>query len=69
MTKTKPAPIRLAYTVPEVAAMVGVSDQQIYNHIKRGDLSPKYSGRKALITAAEAQRFVDELPDEDMGAL
>lgn len=60
---------RLSYTVPQLAEAVGVSDQQIYNHIKAGDLSPKYSGTKALIPVKEAQRFIDELPDENLGPL
>ncbi|WP_136032537.1 helix-turn-helix domain-containing protein [Microbacterium sp. PF5] len=60
---------RLAYTVPQLAAAIGVSDQQIYNHIKRGHLTPKYSGTKAIIPVSEATRFINELPEEDMGAL
>lgn len=60
---------RLAYTVPQLAEAVGVSDQQIYNHIKAGDLTPKYSGTKALIPVEEARRFIDELPDENLGPL
>lgn len=60
---------RLGYSVAELAGLVGLSDQQIYNHIKRGDISPKYSGRKAIIPVAEAQRFFDDLPDEDLGPL
>ena len=60
---------RLAYTVPQLAEALGLSDQQIYNHIARGDLTPKYSGRKRIIPVAEAQRFMAELPDEDLGPL
>lgn len=60
---------RLAYTVPQLAEAVGVSDQQIYNHIKAGDLTPKYSGTKALIPVDEARRFIAELPDENRGPL
>jgi hypothetical protein len=67
--KSAPDVPRLAYTVAELAAAIGVSDQQIYNHIKRGDIKPKYSGKKTIIPVAEAQRFFDELPDEDYGAL
>lgn len=60
---------RLTYTVAELAAATGLSDQQIYNHIERGDLSAKYSGTRRLITVAEAARFIEELPDEDLGPL
>ncbi len=67
--KEAPPVERLTYTVAELAEAVRVSDQQIYNHIKRGDLTPRYSGRKALIPVEEARRFVAELPDEDLGPL
>lgn len=60
---------RLAYSVASLAKAVDVSGRQIYNHIERGDLSPKFSGRKAIIPVKEAVRFVDELPDEDLGPL
>lgn len=60
---------RLAYTVPQLAKALGLSDQQIYNHIKAGDLTPKYSGTKQIIPVAEAQRFINELPDENLGPL
>lgn len=69
MTKLILAEERLAYTVPQLAVAVGLSDQQLYNHIKRGDLTPKYSGRKAIIPVDEARRFVKDLPDEDLGPL
>jgi hypothetical protein len=59
----------LAYSVTALAKATSLSDQQIRNHITRGDLTPKFSGRKALIPVAEAKRFIDELPDEDLGAL
>lgn len=60
---------RLAYSVPELAKLTGLSDQQIYNHIDRGDLSPKFSGRKRIIPVDEAKRFIAELPDENVGPL
>lgn len=60
---------RLSYSVPELAAMMGLSDEQIYRHIARGDLTPKFSGRKKIIPVAEAERFLASLPDEDEGAL
>lgn len=60
---------RLAYSVPELAKLMGLSDEQIYRHIARGDLTPKFSGRKRIIPVAEAQRFIAELPDEDEGPL
>lgn len=60
---------RYFYNVAELAAMCGLSRQQIYNHITIGDISVVHSGRKKLIRVAEAQRFADSLPEEDRGAL
>jgi hypothetical protein len=60
---------RLAFTVTELAYAVGLSDQQIYNHLRRGDLTARYSGTKALIPVEEALRFVRDLPDENYGPL
>ena len=60
---------RLAYTVPQLADRAGVSDEQIYKHIERGDLTPVYSGTKKLIPVDEARRFIAELPTEDLGRL
>lgn len=59
----------LAYSVPGLASALGISDRQLYKHIDRGDLTPKYSGTKKIIPVAEARRFLAELPDEDLGVL
>lgn len=64
-----PAQEKLAYSVRELADATGLSDQQVYNHINRGDLTAKHSGTKKIILAAEARRFIDSLPDEDEGPL
>lgn len=70
MSPAQTTPVgRLAYSVPEFAELVGLSDEQIYKHIARGDLTPKFSGRKRIIPVAEAERFIAELPDEDQGPL
>ncbi|MFJ4173471.1 hypothetical protein [Microbacterium sp. NPDC089696] len=60
---------RLAYSVPELAIAMGISDRQLYKHIDRGDLTAKYSGAKKIIPVSEAQRFIRELPEEDLGSL
>lgn len=60
---------RYAYSIPEFAARTGLSADQIYRHIDRGDLTAKYSGTKRLIPADEAKAFVPRLPDEDRGPL
>ncbi|MFJ4254758.1 hypothetical protein [Microbacterium sp. NPDC090003] len=60
---------RLAFTVAELAYSVGLSDSRIYRHIDRRDITPVYSGTKALIPVEEALRFVRDLPDENYGPL
>ena len=60
---------QLAYSVPHFASLIDVSDQQVYNHIDRGDLTPVFSGKKKLISVDEARRFIRELPEEDLGPL
>lgn len=73
MTRKKVAdgddPALLAYSVPQLAAALGISDRQLYKHIDRGDLTVKFSGTKKIVPAAEARRFLAELPDEDIGVL
>lgn len=59
----------LAYSVPQLAKALGISDRQLYKHLDRGDLNAKYSGAKKIIPVTEARRFLAELPDEDLGAL
>lgn len=60
---------RLAFTVAELAYAVGLSDSRIHQHIARSDLTPVYSGSKALIPVDEAMRFLRDLPDENRGPL
>lgn len=60
---------RLSYSVAELAAALGISARQMYKHIERRDLTPVFSGTKAIIPVAEARRFLADLPDEDRGSL
>lgn len=41
----------------------------MYKHIENRDLTPVYSGTKAVIPVAEAERFLATLPDEGRGPL
>ncbi|MFK4789847.1 helix-turn-helix domain-containing protein [Microbacterium sp. ZW T5_56] len=60
---------RLALTIAELAAAMGVSDDQLYKHVRNGDLTPRYSGTRMVVPMDEAIRFINELPDEDLGPL
>lgn len=60
---------RLAYSASELAAAIGISARQMYKHIENRDVTPVYSGTKAVIPIAEAERFLAALPDENRGPL
>lgn len=50
---------RLALTVEEAAASIGVSRDHFERHVM-GDLRLVYSGRRRLIPIRELERFVEE---------
>lgn len=58
---------KLAFSVVEFSEIVSISENQIRRHIK-GELEPQlvavYSGRKAVITREEGERWLRQLPDE-----
>ena len=43
---------RMAYTIPEAAAALGVSERSVYNRIYDGTLGRVKFGRRVLIPAA-----------------
>lgn len=55
----------LAFSVAQLATATGLSTRQIYKHIDRGDIVPKFSGTKKLVPTEEARRFIRELPEEE----
>lgn len=55
---------KLAYSIPSLAEAVDLSVASIREAIDKGDLVPKYPNRKPVIPAAEAQRWLDSLPEE-----
>jgi len=59
-TPTTPnRPTRLAYTARELAQSCGVSEQHIFNLIRRGELASFRLGRRYLIPATELDRLMD----------
>jgi len=48
------------YTVKELASKLKVSDQQIYNLIKEGKISPIYVGEAIRISNEEYLRFIGQ---------
>ena len=51
---------RLAFSVGETAAMLGVSDKSVRRLIARGLLRPSKALRHILITKKEIVRFLDQ---------
>ncbi|WP_372595450.1 helix-turn-helix domain-containing protein [Actinotalea sp.] len=58
----------LAYTIPDAAQAVGLSERSIRDAIRRGDLAPRYFGSKPLIPAAELDAWLHSLPSERSSA-
>ena len=49
---------RLAYSVPEVAKMLGISERKIWSEIDEGKLKKKEVGRRVLITAKQLDAYL-----------
>ncbi len=50
---------RLLLTVPETAAMLGVSDRTVWRLIGQGELALVRCNRAARVTAESIERFID----------
>jgi len=56
---------QLAYTTDPFAAACDLSDWTIRRAIRRGELVPRYPGKKkALILREEGERWLRSLPEE-----
>ena len=55
---------KLAYSLEEVAQMLGVSKGHLRNENIRGKLNFLKSGRRTLITVTEIHRYLAELEGE-----
>ena len=56
--KAGQAPIRLAFTIQETAAMLGISYVTVHRLLKRGLLQSSSVLRRRLIPATEIERFL-----------
>jgi hypothetical protein len=54
---------RLAYSVADAAAIIGVSRHLLYDAIRNGDIVPNRCGARTLITADRLRAYLDGLPD------
>jgi hypothetical protein len=51
---------RLAYTVPEALAAIGIGRTNLYKLAAEGKLDLRKVGGRTLVTAASLQRLLDE---------
>lgn len=54
---TSPLP-RIAYTVPEVAASLGLSETETYRLVRNGQIASRKVGRRVLIPAKAIEDFM-----------
>jgi excisionase family DNA binding protein len=57
---------RLAYSLDELAVMSGCGRDSLYAAIREGRLIGRKLGRRTLISADEARRFISELPQLEL---
>tara|TARA_R110002096_G_scaffold122204_36_gene264813 strand:- start:7432 stop:7617 length:186 start_codon:yes stop_codon:yes gene_type:complete len=53
--------------IPEGVVYSGLSRSSLYDALKRGDLTAKKAGRRTLISFAELDRYLSDLPDYRSG--
>ena len=52
--------IKQAYSVPELAEAIGVSETHIWNAIRRNEIKTFTLGRRRLISGSELKRLMEE---------
>ena len=62
MHPTAGPPSRLTYTVPEAAALLGISRSTAYECVRRGEIPSLTLGRRVLITRAQLEQLLGPLP-------
>ncbi len=55
--------LRLTYTVPEAAQLLGISRTSAYDCVRRGEIPALTLGRRILITRAALEQLLGPLPD------
>ena len=56
-------PDKLAYSIKELSAALAISPPTIYREVKRGRLHITKIGRKSVVLADEARRYIAALED------
>ncbi len=55
-------PTKLTYTVPEAAALLGISRSTAYECVRRGETPSLTLGRPVLIARAQLEQLLGPLP-------
>jgi excisionase family DNA binding protein len=63
-TEPDPEPWKVAYSVPEAAAALGVGTTTIYQAVRSGALDHRWLGAKLLIPRVALVAWLDALPQE-----
>lgn len=58
----------IAVTIPEAVKLSGMSRTSIYEALKRQDITARKAGRRTLISFAELQLYLSNLPTYRAGA-
>lgn len=53
----------IAYTVTELLRVAPVGRTKFYEDLNAGRIKAKKNGRSTIVTADEAQRYINALPD------
>jgi excisionase family DNA binding protein len=62
MSTILPSSHRISYSPSDAAKVIGVSRSTLFNLLARGDLKARKLGTRTLITTAELERYLAELP-------
>lgn len=60
--------VPIAVTIPEAVKLSGISRSGIYQALKRRDMTAKKAGRRTLISFAELEAYLANLPIYQAGA-
>ena len=55
--------LRLTYTVPQAARLLGISRTSAYDCVRRGEIPALTLGRRIVITRAALEQLLGPLPD------
>jgi len=58
----------IAVTIPDAVKATGMSRTSLYEALKRGDLSARKAGRRTLISFADLEAYLANLPTYQAGA-